>query len=187
MFAYLFCFKVRNKREKDVSIPRKRKEADASKEKTGLSSSLKKPHRRRRREISFAREEVNARVHIKKNARIPQTPHPERCKIALIHPFLSSHRALAAAQKNDFFFPRVKREREKERNLPPPTKTPTKLPRSRSKRRANTTRIRRHPFSFAQNYGAFTRERAQKDAVEATLKNTQQNRAYLFLPGQKNL
>jgi hypothetical protein len=44
MFAYLFCFKVRNKREKDVSIPRKREEEDASKEKTGLSPSLKKPH-----------------------------------------------------------------------------------------------------------------------------------------------
>jgi hypothetical protein len=113
MFAYLFCFKVRNKREKDVSIPRKRKEEDASKEKTGLlSPSLKKPHRRRR-EISFAREEVNARVHVKK------TREYRKHRIQNDAKSRSSIRFYLRIEpspplKKTIFFPRVKRERRKE-------------------------------------------------------------------------
>jgi len=66
MFAYLFCFEVRNKRKTKTLVFRvNAKKKTIRKKKTGLSASSKKPHRRRR-EISFAREEVNARVHIKK-------------------------------------------------------------------------------------------------------------------------
>ena len=150
MFAYLFCFKVRNKREKDVSIPRKRKEEDASKERTGLSPSSKKPHRRRRREISFAREEVNARVHIKKPREYRKHRIQNDAKSRSSIRFYLRIAPSPPLKKNDFFSHGVKREREGKKS-PPPAKTPTKLPRSRSKRRANTTRIRRHPFSFARS------------------------------------
>jgi len=128
MFAYLFCFKVRNKREKDVSIPRKRKEEDASKEKTGLSPSLKKPHRRRRREISFAREEVNARVHIKKTREYRKHRIQNDAKSRSSIRFYLRIAPSPPLKKNDFFFS-TRKEREREgKKSPPPTKTPTKTP-----------------------------------------------------------
>jgi hypothetical protein len=120
MFAYLFCFKVRNKREKDVSIPGKRKEEDASKEKTGLSASLKKPHRRGR-EISFAREEVNARVHIKKTREYRKHRIQNDTKMRSSIRF---YLRIAPSPPLKKIFPRVKRERKRERNLPLPSKTP---------------------------------------------------------------
>ena len=176
MFAYLFCFKVRNKREKDVSIPRKRKEEDASKEKTGLlSPSLKKPHRRRR-EISFAREEVNARVHVKK------TREYRKHRIQNDAKSRSSIRFYLRIEpspplKKTIFFPRVKRERRKE--ISPSHKNSQ----NERGREVNAAQI---PPAFEAIHSrsrkitlVHEREREQKDTVEATLKNTQ-NRAYLF-------